>query len=365
MAESNVYVDGYMTAAGDIFHSRKPGSGLGSASGNVYIKDTNNNYQNMKNGDNTWLDSQYPTWVNTSLSRWGGRVEDSNHGITELQMPVVTDGPATDLIDRATGNNDSYEHKAGLKLVDGQAYFLSSPGTWTNITATLVAQGVIVSRTFYDSREGKNVASMDIDIGRLNSSGYYPSNGIIYASVPPVTGVVTGVRLRNAAALPRATTIATNNPIYTLGNFNTTGKKPASILADALTTLSGNWADSRSSQSLGNRVATATQVNASFIAGTAQTGSGGQGYNGGLENIFRLLEKWDGVTFTWRGSAVSLWYSRQANGAWSYGSFYTAPTRNWAFDTDLMNIANLPPGTPMVNIVQRNQWFQTFTQAHE
>jgi len=362
MSESNVYIDGYLTSAENIIHGRKPGSGRSSSDGNVFIKDKDANYQNMKNTDGTWLDSQYASWVNTSLTRWGGTVEDNNHGITELELPVVTNGPATNLVDRAAGNNDSFENKAGLKLVDGQAYFLSGT-SWVNVTATLIAQGVITSRTFYDAREGKNVASMDIDIGRLNSSGYYPTNGIIYASIPTVSGIVSAVRLRNAATLPRATSIATNNPIYTVGNFNTVTKQPASILADALTTLSGNWDDTRSTQALANRVATATQVNASFITGTNETGANGQAYNGGLENIFRLLEKWDNITMTWRGSAVSLWYSRQAIGAWSYGNYYTAPTRDWAFDTDLLNIANLPPGTPMVNIVQRTQWYQIFAAA--
>jgi hypothetical protein len=172
-----------------------------------------------------------------------------------------------------------------------------------------------------------------------------------------------GVRLRNAATLPRATTFATNNPLYTFGNFNTSSKKPASILCDALTALSGNWNDSKSTQSLSNRIATATTINASFITGTDETGAGGHDYNGGLENVIRFLEDWSSKSLTWRGSAVSLYYSRQARGEWG-GDSYSPPDRNWGFDTDLLNIANLPPGTPMVNIVQRTQWYQTFSQAH-
>jgi hypothetical protein len=153
-------------------------------------------------------------------------------------------------------------------------------------------------------------------------------------------------------------TIATNNPLYTFGNFNTSNKKPAALMADAITILSGNWNDGSSGQGINSRVASATQVNACFMTGNTETGAHGQGYNGGLENLPRFLEKWDGVNFTWRGSMVDLWYSRQATGAWSYGNVYTAPNRDWAFDNDLLNVNNLPPGTPMINIVQRTKWAQ-------
>jgi len=363
-SSAGLNIDSYLTSAESIIHGPKGGSGLSVQSGDIMIKDKNGLYQNMENTDGTWLDAGSANWVNGSLSRWGGLVEDGNHGITELEMPVVTEGPATDLIDRASGNNDSFEDKAGLKFVDGQAYYLSSPGNWTNVTAAMIAQGVMTSRSFYDPREAKDVYSLDLDVGRLNSSGYYPANGVIYASLPTIAGAVAAVRLRNATSLPRATAFATNNPLYTVGNFNTDRKKPASILADAITVLSGSWDDARSRQGLATRVAVATSVNASFITGTTETGADGHEYNGGFENLMRLLEKWDGVAMTWRGSAVSLWYSRQANGEWSYGGFYTAPNRNWAFDPDLLNIANLPPGTPMVNIVQRTQWSQSITQAN-
>ncbi|OGC96476.1 MAG: hypothetical protein A2W25_14915 [candidate division Zixibacteria bacterium RBG_16_53_22] len=356
-------INSYLTAAGNIHHGPKAGSGLGSLAGDVLIMDKNGAYQNMKNNDGTWLDASSAGWVNSSLSRWSGLVEDDAHGITQLEMPVVTDGPATDLIDRGAGNNDSFELKAGLKFVDGQVYYLSAPGTWTNVTAAMIAQGVITARTFYDAREAQDVYSLDIDVQRLTASGYYPSNGVIYASVPAVSGVISGVRLRNATTLPRATTFATDNPLYTVGNFNTVTKKPAAIMADAVTVLSSSWDDSRSTQPLGSRGASATQLNASFITGTTETGQDGHAYNGGLENSLRLLESWNNVTMTWRGSAVSLWYSRQATGVWSYGNYYIAPTRDWAFDIDLLNIANLPPGTPMVNIVQRTQWYQIFAAA--
>ena len=360
---NNIYINSYLTSASNILHGRKPGSGQSVDNGNVFIMDNNGAYQNMKNSDNTWLDANSNGWVNSSMSRWGGQVEDHNHGITELYMPVITNGPPTNLIDRAAGSSDSYETKAGFKIIDGQAYYRQTDNTWVNVTATLMAQGAISSGSFRDGREAKGVSSIDIDIQKLNNSGYYPSNGIIYASQTPSGSNISAVRVRNAATLPSGLTIATNNPLYTVGNFNTINKKPAALLSDALTILSGNWSDANSSQPLSSRTASATQVNACYLTGNNETGANGQGYNGGLENLPRFLEKWDGVTFTWRGSAVDLWYSRQATGSWSYGSYYTAPNRDWAFDNDLLDINKLPPGTPLVNIVQRTHWSQRAYQA--
>ncbi len=48
---------------------------------------------------------------------------------------------------------------------------------------------------------------------------------------------------------------------------------------------------------------------------------------------------------------VSLSTSQKAVRLWSYGIYYTAPTRNWMFDTRFEDPANLPPGTPVVGNV--------------
>lgn len=360
--ENSLYIDSYLSAAGDILHGRKAGSGQSTTTKDVYIKDASGAYQGMKNSDGTFLDANSSDWVNSSLDRWDGRVEDGNHGITPLYMPVVADGPATDLIDRGAGNADSYENKAGLKLVDGQAYFKESNGTWTNITSALTAAGIISAGTFTDAHESKTVNSIDIDISKLNGSIYFPTNGIIYASKPTSGTTLSAVRLKNGSELKSALTVATENPLYTVGNYNTTNKKAASLIADAYTVLSNNWADSKSGLSRDSRLATATQVNACYLTGNYETGTGGRAYNGGFENLPRFLENWTDIRFTWRGSAVDLWYSRRTSGAWS-GNYYTPPVRDWAFDTDLLDPNKLPPGTPMVNVVQRKNWVQKINNS--
>jgi flagellar basal body-associated protein FliL len=355
-AGSDLYIDSYLTAAGDINHGRKPGSGQSSTNNHVWIKDDNGTYQSMRNSDYTFLDSYDSDWVDESISRWGGQVEDGNHGITELYMPVVTDGPATDLIDRGAGNSDSYENKAGLKIIDGLAYYKNGGG-WVDVTSNLVSAGIMSTSTFRDGREGQDVQAIDIDVEKLNSSAYFPSNGVIYSSTSESYSNVKALRLKNAEELAAGLTVATNNPLYTLGNYNTVNKKPASLITDALTILSNNWDDSKSWQSLYNRNATETQVNASFMTGNTETGASGQGYNGGFENLPRFLENWNNVKLTWRGSAVDLWYSRQSTSPWG-GGYYSPPIRDWAYDPDLLDVNNLPPGTPLVNVVQRMNWKQ-------
>ena len=91
------------------------------------------------------------------------------------------------------------------------------------------------------------------------------------------------------------------------------------------------------------------------MTGNQNTGEDGSSYNGGLENLLRFLEDWSGVTFTFRGSMVDIWNSEQAVGHWS-GSYYRPPNRNWTFDTDLLDPANLPPAAPNLNILQRVSW---------
>jgi len=347
-SENTLNIVSRTTAAGNIHHGRKAGSGMPAVTGNVMIEDANGIYQNMKNTDGSWLDSDYPNWTTSSTARWGGKVEDKAHGITELYLPVVRSGDQIDMIKRGAGNPDSYENQAKLRIVDGTALYRVNDTTWSDVTANLTASGTIHDTVFFDAREGKHVTSTDIDIGKLNSSGYFPSNGVLYASREVI-------RLVNGSQVLAPVTIATDNPLYTVGNFNTSNKKPVGLMTDALTILSGSWNDAKSDSSLSKRVASNTTVNCCFMTGNQNTGEGGSSYNGGLENLIRFLERWDNKTMIFRGSMVDIWNSEQAVGHWSY-AYYTAPNRDWRFDTDLLDPANLPPGYPKLNILQKASW---------
>jgi hypothetical protein len=359
--DKSLKLDSYTTSAGNIYHGRHPDSGKSDSDGDVLIKDGPGDYQSMENEDGTWLDSTDPDWVFSSIQRWDGRVEDRNHGSSELYLPVVQEGEPLDLIKRGSESEDSYEHQADLKFVDGAVYSKNDEGDWEDVTAFMEADGILTYGSFYNYREGKWISSYDIDISQLNGSGYFPENGIIYAAH---TDQDEGaIRLVAGTRLAGPLTVATENPLYTLGNYNTIQKQPASLLCDAYNVLSNSWDDSKSTKSLSYRRAGNTTVNACFMAGIVPSGS--DHYSGGLENLPRFLEKWTNTTFSYEGSMVCLWESQQAIGTWFYGgSYYTAPNRDWAFDTMYLDPALLPPGTPQVNSVMRGRWIHKLAAAH-
>ncbi len=71
------------------------------------------------------------------------------------------------------------------------------------------------------------------------------------------------------------------------------------------------------------------------------------GTDGGAHNYLRYLEG-GGQTVNYRGSLVTFYYNRQATGTYKCcATVYGAPTRNYAFDTDFLNPATLPPLTPV------------------
>ena len=88
-------------------------------------------------------------------------------------------------------------------------------------------------------------------------------------------------------------------------------------------------------------------------------------YNGGLENYPRFHENWNGaVTYTYRGSFVSLNKPRHVNGAWVYGGMvYTAPVRNWNYDVSFNAAQNLPPITPRFVYLKQQLFVRDYDQS--
>jgi len=354
--QSNVSLkmDSYVTASGDILYGRK---GPGAAGpGDVLIKDATGTYRSMKDGTG-WLDANDSYWYDSSTARWDGRVQDQSHGQQALNLPLnTTNGDAHLLVERETGNPDSYESKATVKFIEGQG-FIKISGVWSNVTADMVAKGIIKysANKFYDGREGEWVDVLDLDVGKLYANGYAPSNGVIYNSDAPTGSEYPALRLKNAGTLNAPLTIASENPVYTQGNFNSVSKQPASIMADAVTFLSNAWSDASSGLALSSRIANSTTVNASIMTGNVPTTA--TNYSGGFENLPRFLENWAAKPFNWKGSMVNLWESLQATGAWN-GTYYSPPIRNWSYDTDLDDPAKLPPQSPVVRVFQRVGWKQ-------
>jgi hypothetical protein len=160
-------------------------------------------------------------------------------------------------------------------------------------------------------------------------------------------------------------TIATENGVYVQGNYNATSTnvqatpdRPAAILGDAITILSNNWSDVASLNSpndMAARDATSTGYRFAMVAGKSiafprpgWATAGDWGTDGGVHNFMRMLENWGGQTISYRGSMISLYTARQMIGIYRANSnVYSPGTRAFAFDTNFLQPALLPPGTPM------------------
>jgi hypothetical protein len=258
-----------------------------------------------------------------------------------------------------------------------------------NLGATTVNAGGFVTAStnkFYNGREGKGVNAVDINVGAFktwadNSTGGAASLWALYGREPNSiyvmdqrtavpAGTEPGVRVLNGAQLPNAgLTVATLDPIYVQGDFNTRDAsgtsigadtihtKPSSLVGDAITVLSNGWSDNaNATSSKGNlHDASSTTVNAAFLSGIVKTDP--SSYSGGVENFPRFLENWNGDTLTYNGSMVVMFYSKIATGDWrGTGGYYNPPTRNWAFDLNFLNPTKLPPGTPAFRVLIRGDW---------
>ena len=324
-----------------------------------------------------------------------GDTNPNNDGFQEIiQMPNASFSDPPEISQRRMSN------KAGIVInINGTTATL----TLQNGTVATAAQQTAIRAAFtgkttlYDQREGKTVDVANINVRALtpalNALGAANFNSVLYiVDTTPVSGTSPRpktVRLQNGGVLPDAgLTIASQNPIYIQGDYNTgtsatvlptavpansTGnpsgtasptvpgytRKSSSVLGDAVMFLSNSWNDANSSLSLSNRTASNTTYNTAVLSGFLPSGytnpSGTQyGYSGGANNFPRFLETWSSRTCTYTGSMVQLFNSQTFTGAWGLGSIYAPPTRRWNFDNNFLN--NAPPGSLICVVYSRGTW---------
>jgi Tfp pilus assembly protein PilX len=227
-----------------------------------------------------------------------------------------------------------------------------------------------------------------------------------------------GIRIYNGRDLTKAIdgetlkglSIISDQAVYVKGDYNcgtacTTAtfdkpenddqRKPAAVMADSINVLSNawplddSWSDpldllrqiSTSSSPIvkdKGRPATETTINAAFLAGNDAAEKGKIGTGGGLNNYPRFHEDWGNgytmasselIPFNYQGSLVSLSIPRWVNGAFcgsgSLGdcNIYNPPKRNWRYDIQFNDAANLPPMTPRVISLKQELFSRSFDQA--
>jgi len=188
-------------------------------------------------------------------------------------------------------------------------------------------------------------------------------------------------------------TVASENPVYIQGNYNTNGSDPfwgtatsatptqtphasAAVIADSVTVLSNQWGDFNSlvfSTASGSRTPSAPAYYRAAISGGKnipfpQPGwtsvANDFGTDGGMHNFLRYLENWGGQSLNYNGSLVSMYYSEYDTGTYKDGpggDVYSPPPRNYYFDVLFLTPANLPPATPMFQDIDTLSYHQNFT----
>jgi len=219
-------------------------------------------------------------------------------------------------------------------------------------------------------------------------------------------------------------TVASEEPVYVYGNYNTGSADPfwpsenttttphsaAAIIADAVTLLSNppinnaatqlptnqrGWYDQESFKYPQQAVCIPTapacttskgrQANTSYYRVAIAAGKSipfpqpgfaaavpwnDFGTDGGMHNFLRYLEDRSdsgdspatAATVNYAGSQISMYYSQYATGIFKCcNSVYSPPNRNYFFDTQFLNPNNLPPGTPMFQDVVSLSSHESFT----
>ena len=377
-----------ITVVGDIERCKK--FGFGCATQNAEVKTTNTS--------TIWEDGRA---IDQTINAGNEVTQEGLFNDFVLVNEALQNTPQPVVIQRAgfyevVAGNPQLPGVDGIKII-GQGglgagnieVFASRPAANTDVTALVLAgetstgnaysgpMPIIreVLNDFGDCREDDRVDLTDIDLYALtlwfeeyvadpaNGSGTLGGGGfIIYASRSPdatftnAADPLQGIRLKEIGAgsspqLQANTTFATDNPLYMEGDFNTQNVKGTAIIADAINVLSNDWDNTKACGGGMPDGDIETSANAAFFTGNSPTVAGT--YGGGVHNYPRFHEDWN-VPFNYRGSFVNLWTSIQATGDWCLGGdCYSAPTRNWGWDTNFGNPSYWPPYIPSVFEVQR------------
>jgi len=404
-----------LTTPSDVFHRRK---NSGEAQGEVMIMDNYGTLRSMLSGG-TAMDSAHDQFTTESLGRWGGQVKTGAHNVSRLDPPINPNDEPHDLIERALDMSDpdydpmteseKFENKAMLKIhVDASGTLSATDYNGQDVThlltqAELDPSGTYdgnemysksgdgsydmrtdgsydTTKTFKDQRENTTMAPVDIYVDQLleqipdlySGTAYSAASGrgIVYVTRDDPDGAGGAqpvVRIRNGQELPDGgLSFASDLPVYIEGDFNVDGDvKPALVTGDAVTLLSTEWQDARSRAGIDVRRASSTDYNAVIMTGNTDsefpTADVKGAYNGGLENVLRFQENWSDQTVQFRGSIIDIWKSEIADSAWHYGSYYTAPNRDWGYDE--LYRTDAPPGIPRLFGLEELAWTRSTFEA--
>jgi hypothetical protein len=288
---------------------------------------------------------------------------------------------------------------------------------YTNLSSASLATNLpflALTNTAYDQREYKTNLFTQIDVGSLSTwitqsnspvqgkmssaSGQYPTIMYVADRRNYNSRQLPSVRLVNGSQLPAngniGFSVATQNPLYVWGNYNTqiagygtnssagttntTYTVPAALMSDSITVLSSAWTDSQSFNTFSTSDTTMDAaddtINAAIITGAVPTTTNSvTGFSGGVHNLTRLLEDWSSSSANssvaanlWLNTSIlRLWDSQMATNQYrippnssppAVNPYYRPPTRKFSFDPNYLNPAKVPPGIPLALVPIRFDW---------
>ena len=333
----------------------------------------------------------------------GSSNNDSYHELIEAPTIGQTDPLANIRMYNQADYRILIDSSNNITITDSAGTAILNSGTTKN-TYLAITGAITTNQAIQDQRENTPVRLATLNIGTLttainngtltNASGSAPK--IFYIKDTSTAGATISsklggsgttvntteraIRLTNGAVLPNnGLTIASENPVYIQGNYNTgTGtvpsnagtytdpdasgytRKPSSVMGDAITILSGGWVDTNSTAPISSRPATNTTINTALVGGI--TPSSGGNYSGGGENFIRYLEDWKANTFCYYGSMVELFVSKTGTGAWTgAGNTYKSPlTSKWYYDDATFSAGSPPGNLQIAAYLQQQRWYQVY-----
>ena len=289
-------------------------------------------------------------------------------------------------------------NNGALPGADGAKYgkiFTNTTTAFFDTNATIQLPFLQLDKTFTDQRQSTTIPQLVTEIDVNQYSDWVRTNPVVRnkftgGNTPTILYVAdrrnigstaqSVVRLTRATSLPYNTglgfTVATQNPLYVQGNYNTTinsntfatalgsttntpgSSVPAALLSDAITILSPSWSDALSSGPYASRIASSMTLNAAIVTGNVPTtGTTDTTFSGGVHNLTRFLEVWTSIPLTLNTSIVVLYSSQIATNQFQLpGAYYNPPNRNWGFDETYYSPNKQPPGVPCALVPIRFNW---------
>ena len=290
--------------------------------------------------------------------------ETGEWGWEDFVNPASANGTPNGVLDAGEDVNAS----GTLDTYGGQASCNGAYNTFSN-------NGITCTDTFYPTL-GLAAINPYLDLAST-AAGIADTAGVSGAARAETNRAIMfrrAIKLINGDTLVNSVTgftVATENPVYILGNWNSNGANfsnahaATAVLADAVTILSSAWDDPSSfifpytpggsSNNVSRLRATQSYYRVAVLSGKgalfpfpAGAPDSDFGSDGGAHNFLRMLEGSPGSdTVNYMGSMASLFYNRQAVGTYKGTITYGVPTRAFQFDTDFLTPSLLPPLTPM------------------